>query len=136
MKNLLSILLLSAALLASAAPTHAADTKNDRIAATREYLKAIPAENMVKDLTSEILKTVPPEQQTMAVETLKKALDPAFLESVILIALPKHFTADEIKALTRFYTSPEGASIMKKYGAFMADIMPAVQSRIMSILVP
>lgn len=136
MKHLLSILLLSAALLASAVPTHAADTKDDRIAATRAYLKAVPPENMAKDLTTEILKTVPPEQQAMAAETLKKALNPKFLESVTLTAMPKHFTTDEIKALTKFYTSAEGASIMKKFGAYMADIMPAVQSRIMSTLAP
>ena len=48
----------------------------------------------------------------------------------------KNFTTEEIKALTRFCASPEGASIMKKYGAYMADVMPEVQSRIMTILVP
>jgi len=136
MKNLLPILLLSAALLASAVPTHASDTKNDRIAATKEYLKAIPVENMAQGLTAEILKSVAPEQQAKAAETLKNALDPKFLEFVILLAMPKHFTTDEIKALTKFYASPEGASIMKKYGAYMADVLPAVQSRIMTILMP
>ena len=136
MKNLLATIMLSAAVLASAVPARAADSKEDRIAATKEYLKAVPVTGMAGDLTSELMNTVPPEQQAMAAEVLKKALDPKFLESVTLMAMPKHFTTDEIKAMTRFYASPEGASILRKYGAYMADIMPAVQSRIMTILAP
>jgi hypothetical protein len=136
MKNLFSILVLAAAILTFTVPTHAADTKNDRIAATREYLKVVPVEKMAKDLTSEMLKTVPQEQQEMAAEVFKKALDSTFLESIMLTAMPKHFTTDEIKALTRFYASPEGASVMSKLGAYTADMMPAIQSRIMSILAP
>jgi hypothetical protein len=136
MKNLLAIIMLSAAVLMSAVPALAADSKDDRIAATRDYLKAVPVTAMAGDLTSELMNAVPPEQQAMAAEVLKKALDPEFLESVTLAAMPKHFTTDEIKAMTRFYSSPEGASIMRKYGAYMADIMPAVQSRIMTILAP
>jgi len=136
MKNLFSILVLVAVILTFTGPTRAADTKNDRIAATRDYLKVVPVEKLARDLTIEILKTVPQEQQEMAEEVLKKALDSAFLESITLMAMPKHFTADEIKALTRFYASPEGASVMSKLGAYTADIMPALQSRIMSILAP
>ena len=136
MKNLLSILLLATAILASAVQVQAADTKDDRIAATREYLKAVPVEGLASDLTAEMMKNVPEEQRTKVAEVLKKALEPKFLESITLMAMPKHFTADEIKALTRFYASPEGASVMSKLGAYTADIMPALQSRIMSILAP
>lgn len=136
MKNLLSIIMLSAAVLASALPLLAADSKEERIAATKEYLKAVPVTGMAEDLTNEMMKSVPEEQQEMAAEVLKKALDPKFLESITLMAMPRHFTTDEIKAMTKFYASPEGASIMRKYGTYVADIMPAVQSRIMTTLAP
>ena len=41
------------------------------------------------------------------------------------------FTTDELKALADFYGSPVGKSAMKKFGAYMADIMPVVQAEIM-----
>ena len=33
----------------------------------------------------------------------------------------------EINALAAFYASPEGRSITKKFGAYIADVMPAIQ---------
>jgi hypothetical protein len=39
----------------------------------------------------------------------------------------RHFTVRELNALTDFYGSPEGRSAMKKFGAYMADVMPAIQ---------
>jgi hypothetical protein len=40
----------------------------------------------------------------------------------------KHFTAEELQALANFYGSPVGKSAMKKFGQFMADAMPNIQS--------
>jgi len=43
-------------------------------------------------------------------------------------AMVKHFTTDELKALADFYGSPVGKSAMQKFGAYMADVMPAIQA--------
>jgi hypothetical protein len=40
----------------------------------------------------------------------------------------KHFSAEELKALADFYGSPVGKSAMSKFGAYMADVMPAIQA--------
>ena len=36
-------------------------------------------------------------------------------------------SADELNALADFYGSSVGASAMKKFGAYMADVAPALQ---------
>ena len=43
-------------------------------------------------------------------------------------AMVKHFTTEELKALADFYGSPVGKSAMQKFGAYMADVMPAIQA--------
>ena len=91
---------------------------------------------MVNDLTSEMLKTVPPEQRPDVDAVLKKALDAKFLEKLTLDSMPKHFSEKEIRAMSKFYGTPEGASIMKKFGAYMADIMPAIQNQVIEALQP
>jgi len=114
----------------------AGDTPEERTAATREYLKAVPVNSLVQDLTSEMLKSVPPSQQAEIEALLKKALDPKFLESLTLETMPRHFTTKEIKAMAAFYSTPEGAAIMKKFGGYMADIMPAIQTQVIEALQP
>ena len=53
------------------------------------------------------------------------------VEKAMKKSLIKHFTADELKALADFYGSPVGKSAMKKFGAYMADVMPAIQTEMM-----
>jgi len=45
-------------------------------------------------------------------------------------SMVKNFTADELKALADFYGSPVGKSAMKKFGAYMADVMPSIQAEV------
>jgi hypothetical protein len=45
-------------------------------------------------------------------------------------AMIKHFTTDELKALADFYGSPVGKSVMQKFGAYMAELMPTMQAEI------
>jgi hypothetical protein len=43
----------------------------------------------------------------------------------------KHFTTEELKALADFLRFPVGKSAMQKFGAYMADIMPTMETEIM-----
>lgn len=106
------------------------DTQEARIAATSEYLKVVSAQNMIDDMISELLKKTPEEHQADLEKTLRVALEPAFIEDLTLKTMPKHFTTGEIRALTQFYSSKEGASIMKKFGAYLSDIMPLIQVKV------
>ena len=42
-------------------------------------------------------------------------------------------TALALVALAAFYGSPEGRSITKKFGAYMADVMPAIQEELSAL---
>ena len=136
MKILRMIPVVACVFALSSSTALAGDTLEERTAATRNYLKAVPVNSMVQDLTSEMLKSVPPEQKNEIEALLKKALDPKFLESLTIETMPKHFTSKEINAMATFYGTPEGASIMKKFGAYMADIMPAIQTQVIEALQP
>lgn len=111
-----------------------ADSNEDRVMATKDYLKVVPVENMAHDMLAEMMKNIPQEQQSEAEAVLKQALEPEFLESITLETMPKHFTTKEIKAMSKFYSSPEGVSILKKFGGYMADIMPAIQNQVMKAI--
>ena len=55
--------------------------------------------------------------------------DKKALEDAISRSMAKHFTVGEIEALTRFYASPEGKSVMKKMAPYLADVMPVIQAQ-------
>ncbi|MCX5893402.1 MAG: DUF2059 domain-containing protein, partial [Deltaproteobacteria bacterium] len=48
--------------------------------------------------------------------------------------LVKHFTVTELKAMSAFYGSPEGRAIHKKFGDYMADVMPEVNKEVLAAL--
>ncbi len=71
---------------------------------------------------------LPVEQRQEFKDLLTKNVDIAALEKETKEAMVKHFTADELKALADFYGSLVGKSVMKKFGMYMAEVMPAIQA--------
>ena len=72
-----------------------------------------------------------PDQRDQFKKLMTSQLDIAALTKAMLDAMVKNFTTEELKALADFYGSPVGKSAMQKFGAYMADIMPTMQSEIM-----
>ena len=73
---------------------------------------------------------MPEERREEFKKALVKVVKAERLENITLEALVKHFTVKEIDALAAFYGSPEGRSITKKFGAYLADVMPAIQEEL------
>ena len=48
--------------------------------------------------------------------------------------MQKHFTLKEVNYMVATSLSPEGKSVIKKTGDYMADIMPVMQAEILRIL--
>lgn len=124
-------ILLSALLAAclSAGPALAQeqrDTPANRYLAAEAYLKIHPLDAMVNEITGEILKVMPQQYHEEFRRTMKESMDRINLEELTLNAIVKHFTVKEINALTEFYSSPEGQSIMKKMPVYTKEIMPAI----------
>lgn len=110
------------------------DTPSARREAALKYLAAVPTEAMLDDAVASIARQIPEEKRPEFVTLMKKVLQTGMINAVTLDLLVKHFTVAEIDALTRFYASAEGASIMKKFGPYMGDLLPKVQAEILRAL--
>ena len=107
-----------------------ADTPANRLAAAQRYLKAVPPSEMVADTLDRVASQVPEDRREEFKKALTKVVSSERIEALTLQAVTKHFTVKEINALAAFYGSPEGRSITKKFGDYMADVMPAIQEEL------
>jgi hypothetical protein len=122
--------LLSASLLAVPA-TAIEDTPGARATQADRYLKAMPPKEMFDDLAKQMSQNMPPDQAKQFRDVMTKELDLTVLENAMRAAMIKHFTAAELSALADFYGSDVGRSAMSKFGPYMVDVMPVMQSEIM-----
>jgi hypothetical protein len=108
----------------------AADTKENRVKAVERYLKIVPIKSMMEDMAEELAKNSAPDVAAKIRKTLTEKVDFEALEKSMTEAMTKHFTVYEIDALADFYGSPEGRSIMKKFGKYMGELMPVIQQQV------
>ena len=128
MRRTLCVILLAGGM--TVAGQTSADTPANRRVAAQRYLKAVPATDLVADTVERVAGQLPEERREEFKKALVKVVKAERLENITLEALVKHFTVKEIDALAAFYGSPEGRSITKKFGAYLADVMPAIQEEL------
>jgi len=109
----------------------ATDTPETRRREAERYLQVNPPKALLDDMVDKMAANLPPDQRDQFKRVMTTQLDLAALTKASMDAMVKNFTTDELKALADFYGSPIGKSAMQKVGAYMADIMPAVQAEIM-----
>lgn len=110
-----------------------AAAQSAKVEAARNYLKVVSIESLMNDMTREMLKMAPDDQKAFVTEALA-SVDRKKIERATIDAMIKHFTVKEINALTNFYKSPEGRSVMKKFPAMQADMMPVIQTEVAGAL--
>jgi hypothetical protein len=108
----------------------AGDTQDERVIAADRYLKVVVMSQMLDDTVVEISKQLPAEKRPEFLRQMRLAVRAEYVERIARTSMIKHFTADELNALADFYGSKNGASVMKKFGVYMADVLPAIQSEI------
>jgi hypothetical protein len=108
----------------------AADSPKLRTEAADRYLKVVPMEEMLNNTFSALAKKEPPEQREKFIAQMHSLVRVKKLERISRDAMVKVFTADELNALANFYGSKEGKSAMKKFGDYMALVMPAVRQEV------
>jgi hypothetical protein len=109
------------------------DTPENRGQEADRFLKAMPAKEMLEDMTKQMLKFVPESQRQKMQEAVKN-IDFTAVEKAMKDSMMKTFTVDELKALADFYNTPVGKSAMKKMGAYMADLGPTLQQETMKAM--
>src|SRR5262245_7444568 len=102
----------------------AADTAENRVKAVQRWMKFRTARRMMEDMAEELAKNSTPDEAAKIRKTLNEKVDFEALEKAMTESMTKHFTVYEIEALADFYGSPEGRSIMKKFGKYMGELMP------------
>jgi len=106
------------------------DTPANRKAAAERYLKAVPPGEMIEDTIQRLAVQLPENRREEFRHALAEVLNSQRLEKITMEAVVKHFTVREIRALEAFYSSPEGRSINKKFGAYLADVTPKIQEEL------
>jgi hypothetical protein len=109
----------------------APDTPETRRKEAERYLQVSPPKALFEDMADKMAANLPADQREQFKKLMTTQVDIAALSKAMTDAMVKNFTTDELKALADFYGSPVGKSAMQKFGAYMADIMPVVQSEIM-----
>ena len=108
----------------------APDTPESRHHEAERYLQANPPKAVFGNMADKMAANLPPDQREQFKRVMTTELDVAALTKAMTDAMVKNFTTEELKALADFYSSPVGKSAMQKFGAYMADIMPAMQAEI------
>ena len=109
----------------------AADTPETRRKEAERYLQVSPPKALFEDMADKMAANLPADQREQFKRMMTTQLDVAALTKAMTDAMVKHFTTEELKALADFYGSPIGKSATQKFGAYMADVMPALQAEVM-----
>jgi hypothetical protein len=130
----LLVLILAVGCSEPKSPGTTSDTPENRKLAAERYLKVVPPRDLLRNLAANMARRLPPARRRLFMEAISdKELEQA-ASRIILAALVEHFTAQELNALTAFYSSPEGKSIRPKFGPYMGDIMPQIGAEIRKVL--
>ena len=118
------------ALFNDALAADVADSYGNRIAAARSYLDVVPPSDIVRGMAIEATKNTEDAKQQQQLEQLLRAINIPAVESIMMAAIAKTFTVEEINALKNFYGSPTGRAILKKWPTFWADTQPAMDQEV------
>lgn len=105
-----------------------ADTPENRHLQAERYLTAMPMQTLLEDMANKIAANLPESKRAEFVRMFSESVDMDAMNKAVMASMEKHFTANELAALADFYGSPVGKSAMSKFGAYMADVMPTIQS--------
>ena len=134
MKEFMKILRITAVLLTLTGSAFASevlsDTPENRAKAVDEYLSVVPVKELVDEMTEKVAASIPENNREAFKSMLTKHFDLDALAAAEKQSMAKIFTVGELKAMTAYYSTPEGKSSVKKMGALMADLMPVIQAEL------
>jgi hypothetical protein len=106
------------------------DTPQNREQEAARYLASVPPEDVTAGMVQNMVESLPGEQQKTFIAATQKNLNLAAIKTATQAGLVKVFTADELKALADFYSSPLAKSAMGKMGAYMSQVMPEIEKEV------
>ena len=136
----LAVMLAIGASAAGAQDSTEQDTTEERLKLAREHVELFVVDQMIGDMVpvmtrqiAQSLRASQPDKPDAEIDAVADRLAKLMAErmSADLPALTadlmaNHFTVGEIEALTTFYSTPDGRSIVGKMGSYNADVLQAV----------
>lgn len=89
--------------------------------AAERYAEVSDLPAMLRSAVNNMAVSMPLDQAEIFKDFMNNSLDVKAFERLIVDAMVRHFTIAELNALADFYGSPEGRSILKKFGPYLAD---------------
>lgn len=111
----------------------APDSAENRRRAAERYLAVVPLDGMMSDAIHALSRQVPEDKRERFVQLMTERLPRESLNRLAVDGLAKHFSVDELDALARFYGSSEGQAIRRKMGAYIGDLLPAIEREILRV---
>jgi hypothetical protein len=130
-KRIVALALVALAVLGVAGQNAAAtDTPENRRAAAQRYLDVVSVREFLDNMIGQMSQRVPADKREKFTVAMKQLVPADTVSALMRDGLAKHFTVSELDALSGFYGSPEGKSIMRKMGIYMGEVMPRVHEEI------
>ncbi len=106
----------------------------------KEATRCLEAMHIKKMLTDAIEQGVNAranneDEKKQAKELLRKYVDGDEIISEMKEVMIKHYTTDELAAMSDFYSTPIGQSIIKKQAAASTDMMKKMQAVVMKMMI-
>src|SRR5688572_25094792 len=109
--------ILSACLLQPTLAAEVSDSLDARRAAATRYADTADLKTMLTDTVTELAKSLPAEQRDDFRQLMLEEVNVGYVRELMIAAMSKHFTLDELNALADFFGSDVGRSAMSKYGS-------------------
>lgn len=106
------------------------DNPENRATAAKKCIEAMPPKDMLQGLSSRVAPNMPEKDRKVFLEVMGSPDLEKETSRIMEEGLAKNFTVGELTAMTAFYGSPEGKSAAKKFGPYMAGVMPQIQQEI------
>ncbi len=134
--NLFVCTIVALALIPSTAEfgAQAEDLQQRKLDAAREYWKITGFSTMMDDTIIELAKNYPAEIREDFIRLMRLSVNYDNIEEIGIDGVAGVFTLAEIEALTEFYDSELGQSVLKKMPKFLAVIQPAIQAEMLRSL--
>ena len=106
------------------------DNPENRIAAAKKSLEAMPPKELLQGMAARFAPNLPEKDRKAFLEVMDSADLEKAATRIMEEGMTKNFTVGELNAMAAFYGSPEGKSAAKKFGPYMAGVMPQIQQEV------
>jgi uncharacterized protein len=120
-------------LLILSAVAHGADlddTPATRLAAAEKYYATLDIAKLMDQVLAKDAASLSQDNREQARVLVREHFHYQELTKVSLQALVKIFNTKELNAMAAFYGSAEGQSVISKYPAYLAEVMPAIVAQV------